>query len=734
MYSVLIWGFVFLASTMFVVFPLAYAEPLDNFVSSQIIVGTGLDLTKNSIQNDDLTQAKRLVEITNDYYGRHVHEMRLFDNELTDAIHIELLDLHSLISSGENNTKLLEKLSIVDNLLNSVQADDVENNIVSAKILAEADIQYQNYFQNKDDSSLVFSASLIDLSKGFFHSSTNLDSRLTSEISSFFDDLENSVSEKDDFIQVATLITVIQRDLLGTESVTFDSDNLYDNIRSLYSELELSLDNNDYAQAEELAIEAYLENFEYLEPALESVDSELLVNLEFNMREKLRELIVSNSPSSEIKEFINLTILPDLNIAETATSSLDLSSGIPVIKQDLKEIGESSETEKSGVRKEIDFIRESLEETLAHYSAGDYDSAYSTARSAYLDSYEFVEIPLRQIDPDFTLEVEYQFAQLRNLINERADYNDIQKVIVDIRRNLDESERVVSGTGEIAPTIAFSSSFAVIFREGLESVLIIGAIISYLEASRNTQFKKYIYYGIIAAFGATAITWVLASYIIDISGANRELVEAIAALSATAVLFYVSFWVLNKIEHKKWMEFVKAKIWQATTTGSAMVFVMLSFFTVFREGFETVLFYQAMSGFAKYMEVYVGLGFVVGILSLLILYVFMKKIGKKLPLRVLFGLTMGVGAYLSIAFLGNAIRELQILDILPYTGLIGIIPRLDINLATMTGIYPTLESIIGQLILLGIYLAASSYVLVVRPRKETQLAAMRKSRSVVDAD
>jgi len=735
MYSIQTWGLIFIVTAMFVMTPLAYAQPADDFVSSQIIVGMGLDLAKNSIQNDDLSQAKRFAEITNDYYGRHVPEMRLFNYELADAIHVELLDFYSLISTGENNNQLLEKLFLIDKLLNSVQINDVEHNVVSAKILAESDIQYQNYFQNNDDSSLIFSVGLINSAKDIFYNSENSDSRLTSEVSSFFDDLENSVSEKNDFVQVAKLITVIQRDLLGTESVTFDSDNIYDNIRSLYSELELSLDNGDYAQAEELAIEAYLENFEYLEPALESADSELLVHLELNMREKLREMIISNSPENEIKEFINFTILPDLKTAEETVSSLELLSGItPVVEHDLKAMGESSENEKSGVRKEIDFIRDSLEETLAHYSAGDYDSAYATARSAYLDSYEFVERPLRQIDPDFTLEVEYQFAQLRNLINERADYNDVQKIIVDIRRNLDESERVVSGTGEIAPTIAFSSSFAVIFREGLESVLIIGAIVSYLEASRNTKFKKYIYYGIIAALGATAVTWAIASYIIDISGANRELVEAIAALSATAVLFYVSFWVLNKIEHKKWMEFVKAKVWQATTTGSAMVFVMLSFFTVFREGFETVLFYQAMSGFAKYMEAYVGLGFVVGILSLLLLYVFMKKLGKKLPLRVLFGLTMGVGAYLSIAFLGNAIRELQILDILPYTGLIGIIPRLDINLATMTGIYPTLESIIGQLILLGIYLAASSYVLVVRPRKETQLIAMRKSRSVTDAE
>jgi high-affinity iron transporter len=87
---------------------------------------------------------------------------------------------------------------------------------------------------------------------------------------------------------------------------------------------------------------------------------------------------------------------------------------------------------------------------------------------------------------------------------------------------------------------------------------------------------------------------------------------------------------------------------------------------------------------------------------------------------------------LSIAFLGNAIRELQIIEIVPYTGLIGIIPRLDINLAMMTGIYPTLETIVAQVILLGVYLAASSYILILRPRKELQLVSMRKSRNISD--
>ncbi|MGI0004318.1 MAG: FTR1 family iron permease, partial [Candidatus Nitrosotenuis sp.] len=232
--------------------------------------------------------------------------------------------------------------------------------------------------------------------------------------------------------------------------------------------------------------------------------------------------------------------------------------------------------------------------------------------------------------------------------------------------------------------------------------------------------------------GATAVTWAIASYVITISGTNRELIEAIAALSATAVLFYVSFWILNKIEHKKWMEFVKAKVWQASTTGGVTVFVLLSFFTVYREGFETVLFYEAMFGFAKYMEIYVGLGFVAGLGVLLAVYYATRKLGKRLPLKMLFGLTMGVGAYLSIAFLGNAIRELQVLDIVPYTSLLGTVPRLDINMAKMTGIYPTLETVVSQIIMLAVYLAAASYVLVLRPKREERIASMRKSRREVD--
>jgi len=428
-----------------------------------------------------------------------------------------------------------------------------------------------------------------------------------------------------------------------------------------------------------------------------------------------------------INHISNQTAKTNENNGKTFADIQELSRGFGVYTGERKEMGQTDESSKGVVRDNIDQIRLKLENVLQEYKEKKYDESLSASRSAYLDSYENIEIPLRPINPDFTLDMEIKFAELRNLIQARVSYENVQDKIVEIRSGLDESERLVSGTGIIAPTIAFSTSFTIIFREGLESALIIGAILTYLEASRNDRFKKHVYYGIAFAVLATALTWYIAEYIITISGASRELIEAIAGISAVVVLFWVSFWVLNKVETKKWIEFVKAKVWHATTTGSIMVFIMLSFFTVYREGFETVLFYQAMLSFAKYMEWYVIAGLLVGLAVIIGIVFLIKKIGKKLPLRVLFGITMGVGAYMSIAFIGNAVRSFQEAGYISTTHLIGIIPRLDINLAKMTGIHPTLESVIAQLILLSVYVVGSLYILVIQPRRKKAIETSRKS-------
>lgn len=613
-----------------------------------------------------------------------------------------------------------------------------------------ATMDYENTLGLLNQSSVIFEIL-----------TPNMTDAKSEEVEYFVSSLNALVDSKsEDTAEFLRLVSAIENDLNESNNIRLQSfsgvvdpalQGYYDNIDTLLNNALSSLQNGDYVAADKNVSSAYLDNFEYLEAPIEEVNSTLMLQIETNMRENLRDMIQNQTSLPVIDAYVtdikadlevskqllstnsnasganqgNLT-LPSAFVANTANIE-SLSAGFGVYTGERRAMGNASEDFKSQVRDDIDTIRIKLDEVISVYNQNDSSEALATARSAYLDSYENIEIPLRPIDPDFTLEMEIKFAELRNLLSANAPPDQVVSKIAELKSGLDESERFVSGIGVVAPAIAFSSSFSIIFREGLEAALILGAILTYLEASRNEKFKKHVYAGIVLAIGLTAVTWLIAEFIIEISGAQRELIEAIAGISAVAVLFWVSFWVLNKIETKKWIEFVKAKVWQATTTGSFMVFVLLAFFTVYREGFETVLFYQALFSFAKYMELFVLAGFVSGMAIIIAVVFIIRKLGRKLPLRVLFGLTMGVGAFMSITFLGNALREFQELGWISTTHLFGIIPRFDINVATMTGIHPTLETVVGQVILLAIYVVGSLYILFIQPRRQQKIASMRKS-------
>lgn len=687
-------------------------------------------------------------------------QLKQLDSESATQLEALLTDLPINIQSGARPADILKQdLAQIESLLDGVLAkvgplasDKGMISQTAVFLLRDAVKSYQLSDGRSSQVDYENALGLVDVAESKYNEiAATLDERRSAEINSFFSELKSSLQQKSDNESIARLATAIERDLAEDLSLSAGSGSAgeqaqyFSNIRELLAGVVTEVNNGNYDLADELAITAYLDNYEYLEAPIEKHDPELMTAIEIEMREELREMIKDEEPPAAIKDHVN-SILVKLDQAEgllandlsssqgsgTPAGFADiegLASGFGTYTGERRDIGEAEDPAKAAVRSNIDQIRIKLDETLRLYKEGNAEGALLMSRSAYLDSYEKIEIPLRPIDPDFTLEMEIKFAELRNLIQSDAPYGRVEEKVIEIRRGLDESERLVSGTGIVAPAIAFSTSFSIIFREGLESALIVGAILTYLEASRNERFKKHVYYGIVIAFAATAVTWFIAQFIIEISGASKELIESIAGVSAVAVLFWVSFWILNKVETKKWIEFVKAKVWKATTTGSVMVFVMLSFFTVYREGFETVLFYQAMLSFAKYMEWYVVAGLVLGLGVITGVTFVVRKLGRKLPLRVLFGLTMGIGAYMSIAFMGNAVREFQEVGYLSTTHLIGIVPRLDINTAAMTGIHPTLETIVAQVILLGVYLAGSLYVLVLQPRRNRAIEASRKSRA-----
>ena len=732
-----------------------------------------INLVQASLTKGDNTRAFEHAYISHSAIFPSIKDkLREIDQVSADRLESLLIDLPIMVRSTSQSSEIESKLGEITNILNNINSGILNPNnsdyysvIASTIIVLLNDTskyyQLSDYGNTKNSSNQVNyenAIGMVDISqKLYMNISNSFSDSKQLEFESFFADLRNSLSSKSDAESISKLITAIQTNLNEESNIQSD-DSLriyFGNIKDLITKIDGAIKNNsDYSSAEKYATTAYLDNFEYIEAPLEKVDPTLMLNLEIMMREELRELLKNEQQSQAIVLLANITNnlsraasllnvnYENLSLNDTSEYSspmtgntqlnnlsdiTDLSKGFGTYSGEKRGFGESTEPERMGVRTDIDDIRIKLVDLLQQYKGGEYDEAFLTARSAYLDSYEGIEIPIRPINPDFTLDMEIKFAELRNLIQQHQPYDKIEAKIVEIRNGLDESERLVTGTGSIAPSLAFTTSFSIIFREGLESALIIGAILAYLDASRNARYKKHVYLGIVIAIIATVITWYVAQFIIGISGASRELIEAIAGISAVAVLFWVSFWILNKVETKKWIEFVKAKVWQATTTGSVMVFAMLSFFTVYREGFETVLFYQAMFSFAKNMETFVLLGLVLGLAVIISVVFIIRKIGKKLPLRVLFGLTMAIGAYMSIAFIGNAIREFQEVGYISTTHLFGIIPRLEINLATMTGIHPTLETTVAQIMLLSVYVIGSLYILIIQPRRKKLIESSRKS-------
>lgn len=379
-----------------------------------------------------------------------------------------------------------------------------------------------------------------------------------------------------------------------------------------------------------------------------------------------------------------------------------------------------SVTPQEGVE-ELDRARALVGRSLELYEGGRPDDAYTAARNAYLDHFELVEIPLRVRDEALTLELEEDFAELRNLMEARAPLSHIQAVAAELRDGLDRVERRLSEPGLAAPAVAAGYSFTILFREGLEAVLLVAAILGYLQASRNAQYRGPVLAGVGLAGLATVATFVLAALLLDLAPFQRELLEAGTALLAVAVLFYVSFWLVARLEHRRWMEFVKARVWAAATTGSSLALAGVGFTAVYREGFETVLFYQALFQFAEGLEGWVWTGMAAGAAALSAVAWAVFRLGRRIPVRAFLGTAVVIVMTLSVAFVGNAVRALQEVAVLPLTFLEGA-PRLPIFLAELTGWHPTRETILAQAALAAVYVAGAVWMFAVVPARERRAA------------
>ncbi|MEM7346951.1 MAG: FTR1 family protein, partial [Chloroflexota bacterium] len=284
---------------------------------------------------------------------------------------------------------------------------------------------------------------------------------------------------------------------------------------------------------------------------------------------------------------------------------------------------------------------------------------------------------------------------LATLLREEASPAEIEENLSALRLKLDEAQSFLAAG--LTGFLAAINSLAIIIREGLEAVLIIGAILGYMRATQAPpKYVRWVYIGVAAAILLSIATWWAAKTIITITVSSRELLEGVTSLIAVAVLFYVTNWLFHKVYVVDWLTFVKEQVNKALNTGSAFTLAALGFTVVYREGFETVLFYQALLFDAEVTPVLVG--FIIGLVIIVIVAYFILQMSRRIPLKPFFTGTGILLLLLAFSLTGKGVRELQEAGVVTAT-LLSWIPE-NLILIELFGIFPTVETTVAQALLL----------------------------------
>ena len=350
----------------------------------------------------------------------------------------------------------------------------------------------------------------------------------------------------------------------------------------------------------------------------------------------------------------------------------------------------------------LDLSTRLVGESLAAYRQGDVARAHQLAITSYLEGFELVEAQLSGVDAGLKSQVEAEMLRYRTLIQSRAPREAVETEARTILAMI-ETARQRLDAARLSPATTFSSALVILLREGLEAILVLAALVAMLIKSGRREALRYVHAGWIAALALGAITWVAASYVVTLSGASREVTEGVTALIAAAMLLYVGFWMHRHAHAARWQSFIETRVQAALSGRTRWALASIAFLAVYREAFETVLFYQALwieagpSG-----HVAVAGGFAAAAAGLALLAWLILKMGLRLPVGWFFGVGAGLMAVLAVVLAGKGIAALQHAGRLP-------VEPLDLPTIPSLGVYPTWQGVLTQIALVVLILTAFTY-------------------------
>lgn len=363
---------------------------------------------------------------------------------------------------------------------------------------------------------------------------------------------------------------------------------------------------------------------------------------------------------------------------------------LPVTRGDVPSLASADSLDPPRIAQRV---RSLLSQAIVAAGAGRTDDANDLAFDAYI-AFEPLETSTRAKAPGLIATLESRFAEFKAA----ARAGDTQHA----ERTRDAIEAGMPRVLELtqAPSgawAAFFQSFLIILREGVEAILVVGAVVAFLIRTGNRNRLRGIWIGCALAIAASAATAVILHTVLRALPATREIIEGVTMLVAVAVLFSVSYWLISRVEAARWQQFIREKVESALSHGGSRALALVAFLAVYREGAETALFYQALFNEGTQVMLPIALGIVVGSAVLAVIFTLFYRFGVRIPLRPFFAVTSVLLYYMAFVFMGKGIRELQEGNAVPITLLPGFpeIPAL--------GIFATVETVLAQLVLLLLF-------------------------------
>lgn len=311
---------------------------------------------------------------------------------------------------------------------------------------------------------------------------------------------------------------------------------------------------------------------------------------------------------------------------------------------------------KRGPAQLLDYTASTLDKSLAAYRTGDHDQAYDLSVAAYLEGFELVESSLDNIDTQARKDTEKTLMAYRQALQDGLPVAQAEQRLAEAKAKLDQAAKLLGSDG-LSWSLSYISGLLILLREGLEAILVLAAILAFLRNTGQQSAVRSVNIGWALALVAGFGTWALAAYVIDVGGAQRELLEGCTALFAAVMVLWLGVWMHDRRHAAAWQDYIKSSL---VSGGGRFGFAMLAFFSVYRELFEVILFYETLwlqAGPAGHQAVLAG-GATALVLLVGLAWVILRG-SAKLPLSLFFSINAGLLCALSVVFAGHGVKALQ---------------------------------------------------------------------------